>query len=587
MSVQLKQDAWPIPLRHCGQPLVSGSDEFVTIGEITSEPINGFRGTRMLYGALVPSGEINSVLQNVGGIGHGVFTQPDNQTMASENQHHPDFWIPGPKGEQFEPLVHTWKNHNKIVLLPNDALLQHFKLIPRVTNDGQILWDDLDGPVYDVVRVTPLSHYLTESGCTPSRVSIRKDYLEDYLNHKECSALATYYDERFSKNDPEVAQLIGNHGCHFQQPGREMWFLKMTLDYANQVSQVWACALIVTPTGSPISNPPEVELVWPDRQAPIKGEGMGAHFEVMERTYIRDQVLAEYEQRGEFEISPEHGYVSYGSRWAVSYCNRFGRDHIELELRKLYEGAPFHVIKHYNQFAVTSEIAEKDRKQNGDRHVGNRARDLIYAFLQLCATISELSDAASLPYNQEDVGQFKTDDVQYRGWWTIPNFTPLGHTIPLNLSFAAFLNRCKEIAKLLENLRPAPLRNILVEIGLKKDDIKEFRAIKLLATLSQLATISRKDGLDILSDRDQVSAQWNTAAIVPDVTPFFKLITLRNTDAHNISSSANTELADALKSFAIDQTTCVAGWGLALDRIYDTILSSLSTLSTLIDESWA
>jgi hypothetical protein len=588
MPIKLPEDSWPAPLAHCAQVLVSSSDEFVTIGEITSEPINEFRGTRMLYGALVPSGEVDSVLKNVGGIGHGVFAQSQHQgASSSENQHLPDFWIPGPTGQQFEPLVHTWTNHDKIVLLPNNALLQHFKLIPRIAKNGNILWDDLNGPVYDVVRVTPLSHYTTENGCTPSRISIRKDYLEDYLSHKDCSAVATFYDERFSIDDPEVAALIGDKGTHFQQPGREMWFIKMNLDYANQISQVWACALMLTPTGNPISDPPEIELVWPDRQSTIKGEGMGAHFEVMERAYVRDQVLAEYEQRDEFEISPEHGYVSYGSRWAVSYCDRVGRDHIELELRKLYEGAPFHVIKHYNQFAVTSEIAEKDCKQSGDRHVGSRARDLIYAFLQLCATISELSDAAGLPYNQEEIGQFTTADVKYRGWWTITNFKPIGHTIPLNLSCAAFLNRCKEIAKLLENLRPAPLRNILVELGLKKDDIKEFRAIKLLATLSQLATISRKDGLDLLSDRDLVFAQWNAAAIVPDATPLFGLIALRNMDAHKTSSSWTAELADALKPFGIDQTQCAAGWGLALDRIYDTILASLSALNTLIDESWA
>jgi len=260
MLTELPPDFWPEPLRHCALPLVNAADEFVTIGEITSEPINGFRGTRMLYAAVVPTAEVDSVLKNVGGIGHGVFSRTQIQT-GSDDEHVPDFWISGPNGKRFEALVHTWKNHNKIVLFPNDALLEHFKLIPRMTKDGQILWDDLDGPVYDVVRVTPLSHYTTENGCTVSRVSIRKDYLEDYLSHKGCSAVATYCDERFSLDDPEVAAFIGKQGTHSEQPGREMWFMKMNLDFANQVSQVWACALILAPSGSPISNPPEVELV--------------------------------------------------------------------------------------------------------------------------------------------------------------------------------------------------------------------------------------------------------------------------------------------------------------------------------------
>src|SRR5437764_9666230 len=98
--------SWPESLRHCALPLVNTADECVTIGEITSEPINGFRGTRMLYAAAVPTAEVDSVLQNVGGIGHGVFTRTQSQT-GSHNEHVPDFWIPGPNGKQFEPLVHT------------------------------------------------------------------------------------------------------------------------------------------------------------------------------------------------------------------------------------------------------------------------------------------------------------------------------------------------------------------------------------------------------------------------------------------------------------------------------------------------
>src|SRR5208337_2730113 len=113
------------------------------------------------------------------------------------------------------------------------------------------------------------------------------------------------------------------------------------------------------------------------------------------------------------------------------------------------------------------------------------------------------------PCTQDEVGQFKTDDIKYRGWWMIPDFKALGHTIPLNLSFTTFLSRCKDIVKLLENLRPAPLRNIVIRLDLKKDDIKEFGAIRLLGTLCQLATISHDEGLDLISDRGQISPKWN------------------------------------------------------------------------------
>jgi hypothetical protein len=255
------------------------------------------------------------------------------------------------------------------------------------------LWADSDRLVYDVVRVIPLSTYSTGESTT-ARVTIRRDYLEDYLSLKGCAAVATYWDERYSSDDGEVAALMGERGAKFEQPGRELWFLPMPPGRGNQVSQVWGCALLLTPNGQPITDPPESELTWPDRVTPIKGSGIQISFEHFEIAYVRDEVLGEYEKRDEFEITPEAGFVSYDGRWSVSYCSRFGRNHIELELRKLYEGAPFEVIKHFNKFAVKAAAAEKDRDIFGTRHIGIRAKELVQTFLQLTATLSQLSDVA-------------------------------------------------------------------------------------------------------------------------------------------------------------------------------------------------
>jgi hypothetical protein len=47
--MNLSHGYWPPPLAHCGQPLLDPVGEYVTIGEITSEPRNNFKGNRMLY----------------------------------------------------------------------------------------------------------------------------------------------------------------------------------------------------------------------------------------------------------------------------------------------------------------------------------------------------------------------------------------------------------------------------------------------------------------------------------------------------------------------------------------------------------
>jgi len=583
MATEPAEDFWPQPLLHCSRPLVTAADIEITIGEISWDAVDGFMGDRMLYTALVPTDEVDSVLKAVGGIGHGVSSDTTHRTFGIGSGYLPAFWIYGPTGsKRFESLIHSWWSHDKIVLLPDDALLMCYDLTPRIMKNGSISWDDLGRPVYDVVRVNPLSTCSTSSECTTARVTILREYLEDYLSLKGCAAVATYWDERFSSNDPQVAAYIGEQGAKFKQPGRELWFLHAQRDFANQVSQVWGCALLLAPTGRPISDPPEPELTWPDRETPVKGRGMQGSFSPFELVWVRDEVLAEYEKRDEFEISPEHGFVSYGDRWSVSYCERSGRNYIELELRKFYEGAPFDVIRHYSSFAVTSAVAERDCQIYGTRHIGIRAKDLAQAFLQLTATLSQLSDAAGLSFTQEDIGHLSAADIAYKGWWTLPSLKPLGHVVPLSLPSLDFLSRCAEVFKLFENLQPAPLRQILLHLGLKKEDTVGFAGLRLLATTCQLAALATEAGLDLISDCRQISASWDPERILAELRPAFALNSLRTTDAHKFSTSTPMKILNALEGFGVDETQCRAGWGLALDQVYDQTIASLESIARLL-----
>jgi hypothetical protein len=587
-SGQLPDDFWPAPLAHCASPLVTDADEEIVVGEITSDPANGFLGNRMLYTTLVPVEDADSVLKEVGGIGHGVSCDARQRLFAADGTCHPPFWVDDPgRRVRFETLVHSWVNHNRLVLLPDSALLMCYGLTPRVLRGGSISWDDLDRPVYDVVRVVPLSHYSMETGYTTARVTIQRDYLEDYLDLKGCAAVATYYDERYSLNEKDVEALIGGKGTHYQQPGRQMWFLPMGLEGANQISQVWACALLIKPSrGQPITEPTELELAWPDRALPVKGSGRQASFEPFEPVYVRDEVLVPYEERGEFDISPESGAVSYDSRWSVSYCSRFGRNHIEIELRKLYEGTPIDVIRHFHKFAVRTAAAENERQNYGARHIGIRAKELVYGFLEVTTTLSALCGAAGLPLTQEDIGQFNTSDVAYQGWWRLPAFKLLGRVNPLTLTFPAFLGRCKEVFKILENLRPGPLRQLLVTLGVKKEQISELGGMRLFATVCQCAAISAENGLDLRSDSAQVVARWDGERILEFIKPLFALNMLRTADAHSTSPSIRAKITEALDVFGIDESRCLAGWGLALDVVYDRIVSSLEEANELIGGAW-
>ena len=181
--------------------------------------------------------------------------------------------------------------------------------------------------------------------------------------------MSTYFDERYSTDDPEIAALIEKGGFSIKQPGRELWFKTLKIDFCNQISQVSASAVLLVPQGKPITNPVDPALVWPDHEGPITGNGAG-QFATMERAFVKDEVLVAYEKRLEFDINPESGSIGYEHRWSVGFCDRYGRDHIALELRKLYEGATTEVIRHFHSFAASSVVADKDFNVNGNRNVG-------------------------------------------------------------------------------------------------------------------------------------------------------------------------------------------------------------------------
>jgi hypothetical protein len=401
------------------------------------------------------------------------------------------------------------------------------------------------------------------------------------------AAIATYFEERYSSNDPEIEKLLAEgEGSSWELPGRQLWIMRGRAEgLGNQLSQVWGCSLLLSPKARPISEEREEELIWPDRETSISGRNR-AVFGALERVYVRDEVLMEYEGRDEFEINPDSGSVSYDGWWCVSHCDRLGRNHIWIELRKLYEGAPFDVIKHFNRFAVKRAVAEKDRELDGSRHIGERANELVYAFLELTATLARLSDAIGLGLSQEDIGQLRTDDVKYKGWWTISNLKPLGHVVPLSLPEPEFQARCQELFKLLENLAPSHLRTILIRLGIRKDVILDFMSLKLLETLCQLGRLAVREGLDLATDSSHICAKWDAKVLPKELPLLFALCDLRVAAAHRSGSSTQSRIRDALEAFGIDRNQCRAGWGKALDSVSDQIAASLRDAKQLIESAW-
>jgi hypothetical protein len=579
----LPAGSWPASLAHCAEPLLDAWDDRVLLGEITSEERNGYKGNRLFYTAMIPIDALPTVLQIGGGLHHKVSSKSSNTSLSADGIALPQFWIQSPAGPRYESLIAVWDNSKHTVLQPHIEFLNAYRLVPRYLANGTVCWDDLSRPVYDVVRVEGVSTY-TLDGYSTAHVTVLRDYLEDFLKQRACVAVAVYFDERFSTDDPGIADIIEKHGWHIEQPGRQFWFKNIDLDFANQISQVSCTELLLDPKSSPISEPAEEDLFWPGRTEPVHGKGKGT-FSPMELAYIRDEVLSEYEQQPGYDTSPEGGWVGYGNQWAVSFVHRMGRNHLAIELRKLYEGSPDNIIKHYHAYAVPAAIAIADRKQHGNRNIGVRAKELVYSFMAVNQALAKIAEVLGLVFNPADIGQLDPEVIDYSGWWTNQELKPLGHVAPEKMSVSDLLSRSKNIFNLLQRWQKAPLLQIAVSMGIKKSEVSSLGSVKLVATICQLGQLAKESGLNLVTDRQLITPTWDTKTELDIFIPIFKLNGIRIMDAHSLSGGLSTELIEALAAFKIDPQQYVGGWGHALDSIYDETIQSLKAINGLLQSA--
>lgn len=409
---------------------------------------------------------------------------------------------------------------------------------------------------------------------------MRRDYLEDYCSLKGCAAVAVYYEERFSSGDAAFDEVLGEkEGCEYDLPGRRLGIANLKDKYHKlnpQFSRVWGIRLILSPTSRPITNDIEPELVWPDDATPMTFERAARDWIY---GYVSDEVLREYESQPEYSVSPESGGVSYGGWWATAYTSRISRDFIQIELKKLYEGCPPHVISHWHKFAVPKAIALENEKAFGNRNIAIRAKELIYSYLQLTEALEVLADKLGTGFSQEDIGSFSTKNVDYVGWWSFTELNPLGHVACASATREQFLTRAVTIFKLFESLKPAPLRAMVLQLKLPKEKVKEFRSLKLLATICQVAALAKEHGHELPEDGDVVVDLWDTTFELPLLKKIFALNALRVIQAHAPSAENERKIADAAVVFGIDVKTTTTGWGAAIDTLYDGLIQDINSIT--------
>lgn len=581
MQKSPNRTVWPKSLGHLAYR--NHPSSVVVIGELSSDPVFGFVGERSMYAVMVPLSELRRMSSRRGGISASLQSGCTGECGFLGWGCSGVFWTQGPRESRFESLVCSWDDGFNAVYEPSPALMKHFNLVPRHMKNGEVCWDDLSKPVRDVIKVRPHAHY--EHGVwTPSaRVEIRSDYLQRFLYEHECAAIEVYYEYRLSYNDPDFDSLLNKKGFLIEdRRGAHIELGKVDGKWFgnnNQKAEAWGSRLIVRPAASAMSDDSDPKLVWPGIGEVGSPNDATRRIGVMGEIFVADEVLKEYEGKSIFNIDPESGGVSYGNQWEIGDCRRVSRNYISVVLRKLYEGTPAEVVRHYHKFAVEELVAIQDERQNGKRSIGDRAYDLVKAYLWLSDRLADMTATLGLSYKGVDVGGFDSKDVRYKAWFHVEEFDSLGHVASMNMNRDDFLFRCLELQKLMERLNTTTLKNILRHIVLAEKRVSEFKQVRLLSTICQFAALSVEKDLSLSGDAETLRKLWDEKTELPILAPLFAINGLRNTAGH---TTAAKDVNDYLQAFDIDPLSTVSGWGKALDRIYDKLTESFLDMASLL-----
>jgi hypothetical protein len=589
-----EENWWPSPLAHL-RDADPWAEADIVVAEIQSFDDGPHTGHRHLFSALVPIADIEEVKKKLAEFDHEVQASGPRPWASPEHPYTPNFWM-GTESEgllrrTYGPLVLSWRSHDKTVLQLDPGFAMTYGLAPRSLSDGETRWDDPMAPRYDIARVTAPSVWDFPSG-THAFVTIRKDYLQDYLTLRQMALVHGYWEMRWSETDEEIEARLGSQeAIEIKLPDRHFMLRRSWDDKKIVAAQVWGARVVALPGALPISeNDLEKNgLLWPGFKEPLT-DADAMRMSVGDVVYVKDTVLGGYEGRPEFRINPNSGSVTFGTQWSVGFCDRVGRDLVQLEIKKLYEGVPPHITREWHSHAVAPPSKEALQRLQKERHVGMRAEEIVYAAVALGESLSRLAGEASLPGLQpEDFVNLRRKALDYQGWWTFPHLEPIGRHIPPNITEDDFLNRCMSLNKIVtEGLSEKDFRLILRSVGVPPEPLEKLRALKLLDCIVRMAQIAEQAGLDLPIQGKEVWRRLEKDGTVParPIDHLFALYELRVLAGHK-ASKRHERVLEELKRFGVFPSRDGTGYGLILDRIYDLVIGDLGTARAKIDAALA
>ncbi|ESX04881.1 hypothetical protein X769_13950 [Mesorhizobium sp. LSJC268A00] len=371
-------------------------EELVTVAEMAGYDDPMHPGQRILWSALVSPEDLASLDGNLRAFNHEVQStgRPGPRMAGAVN---PRFHISAYLDDrriECEPLVLGWVNANRTAMMLDPRFAMTYGLVPRALGDGTIRWDDPAAPEFDVAIIDPPSVY-ENLKVSRARARVSRSRLQDYLTLRGMHLVHVFYECRSAVRDSAIQGVLGGQDRQAERLLDREFDISMNRD-SSYTAQVWGARVIAGPGAMPITadDLDNVGLAWPGIAEHVTHD-VARKLRLHNCVYVRATVLAAYEGRAGFQVYPESGSVAFGGQWSMGYCQRVGRDVIRAELKKLYEGTPDRVIRHWHAHAIVPGPDLQGAGANA-RNIAIRTSELVHALVAIGEHLSALTSALKL-----------------------------------------------------------------------------------------------------------------------------------------------------------------------------------------------
>ncbi|MEQ6118956.1 hypothetical protein [Reichenbachiella sp. MALMAid0571] len=300
--------------------------------------------------------------------------------------------------------------------------------------------------------------------------------------------------------------------------------------------------------------------------------------------YVLDEVLEKYESQDEiFEVSVQSGTVQYGNQWAVTHCNREGRNAIKVDLKKLYEGTPYEEIEHWKSFAIHPEKIDYS-----DKSIAYKSQLLVRKYMLFARILSDLlSRIVPFDIDPESLVSFDQSSLDNYTIYDHEVVKPITHHVSYTeFSRNDFLIRCKNLSRFINEGIDGGIRTYRKcgeKLGLYEIAEKKWGSLKLLDLILNYLMVSHVEGFHPRRDQALVIEALKKKNQLQIIPTLFALNDLRQLDAHR-KDEFNSIFNHNLERFGIHPNSIGNNYSEAINIVYDKLRDTFSDLNMALNQ---